>query len=254
MDEFNPKHFFSSRITMVSAEDGGGKSSFCLDHPLRKHGYYLDLENKYLDMFEVKGQLLSDNQYTNCLILDKKFKTDRIKTFENVRTEIQKLFRRKDIKLIVIDGISDIRRMAKDKWLAEHPKRKSPTKFEYSAINQDVRDLLYPLINYARMMRSVQIVFTSWLIPEFDEKKDQYTGKMIPDVKPFITSRIDEILAVQRKGLRFFIKRNKSPRGPTDWIEWTDWNKIDDDEELEEELEEEKNEEIRKDETEEYSI
>ena len=107
------KDFYSARITIVGGKDGSGKTLFCFKHPLAGKGFYLDLENRYKDILK-HHPLITSTQYSNCQILDKKYDVDNVKTFKKIFATVTKLIANPKIELIVIDGISDLRKYAAD--------------------------------------------------------------------------------------------------------------------------------------------
>lgn len=226
----NPSEYYSSRITIVGGNDGSGKTLFCMHHPLASKGYFLDLENRYADIL-VQHPLITKKQYSNCLVLDKNFDVDPLKSFAKITKIITKLINTPSVELIVIDGISDLRRYAADKYLAETKAEAVYGANAWGIVNNSVKKILYRLFNFARAKKKT-VICTSWLTPEFD-KMDKRTGKMLFDVKPFISSRVDETIALKRSGVNFYIRRGKSPLGPTVYEDCT----FDDDGEEEDEEE-----------------
>jgi hypothetical protein len=214
----NLKDYYSARITIVGGKDGSGKTLFCFHHPLSKKGFYLDLENRYKDILKTHP-LITKEQYSNCQELDKNYDVDNIKTFKKIFATVTKLINNPDIELIVIDGISDLRRYAADKYCVENKAEAVYGPGPWGVVNNEVKKVLYRLFNYARVKEKM-VVCTAWITDEYDENNKK-TGKTSFDVKEFISSRADETIALKRTGTRFFIRSGKSPLGPTNWEDIT---------------------------------
>lgn len=229
MSSIKPKEYYSSRITIVGGKDGTGKTLYCFNHPLAKKGYFLDLENRYPDILK-HHPLITSKQHTNCLVLAKDYSVDPLKSFAKISKVITKLINTPSVELIVLDGISDLRRYAADKYIAESKAEAVYGANAWGIVNNDVKRVLYRLFNFARAKKKT-VICTAWLVDEFDAT-DKRTGKQIFDVKPFISSRVDETIALKRSGVKFFIRRGKSPLGPTQWEDCT--YDDDDDDEIEE--------------------
>lgn len=230
VDEYNPDFFYGVRNTLVVGEVGAGKTWYCINHPQRENAVYLDLERRYSLLLEYTDKIKKE-QIMECLVYNKDGDEDYIKTFKLLKENITKAIKEND--LIVVDGVSDIRRMAVDVWKQENPKRKNPvTSGDWAIINNKVKKIIYRLLNLAKI-HGKQTIITGWLVDEFKsvagKTEKERTGKKIMDLKEFITSRVDEIIRVACKKTEFYIRRGKSPRGPTDWIEWTEEVADDDD-------------------------
>ena len=157
--------------------------------------------------------LINKNQYTNCQVIDKNYDVDHIKSFKKLKKKLTEVFSKPEIDLIVIDGISDLRRMAADLWSVENADNGKP-KAIYGArawgeVNTKVKKILYRLFNYARVKRK-KVIITSWLAADYDAEGNNLGTKSL-DVKEFITSRVDETIMVRRKGTKFAIKRENQP-------------------------------------------
>lgn len=208
--------FYGAKITLVVGEPGSGKTWYCLHHPKRLKGLYLDLEDRYTEIFKHNPEL-ADTPYTNCVKITKDFDVDDVATFEEVSKQLQDAYER-GVEMIVLDGISDLRRMAVDKWCQENERKHPTNQGDWGQVNNLVKKVLFRLFNYARL-RDIDIVMTAWLVPQYTPDGNP-TGKKEPDVKEFIVAKVDEIILLTRSNTVFSIKRGKSPRGPTDTEDW----------------------------------
>ena len=236
-------NYYSARITIVGGKDGSGKTLFCFNHPLAKKGFFIDLENRYKDILKYHP-LITKEQYSNCLILDKNYDVDNVKSFKKIFATVTKLINNPKIELIVIDGISDLRKYAADKYCQENDKSAVFGPGPWGEVNNEVKKVLYRLFNYARVMGKT-VILTAWIVNDYDEK-NMKTGKTSFDVKPFISSRVDETISVKRVGMKFFIKRNKSPLGPSNWENCTYDIDDDDDDDKKTEIDVKEKKEVKK--------
>jgi len=154
--------------------------------------------------------------YTNALIYTKDNDIDHIKTWDNVDKLLSRAIKT-GVKLIVIDGIQDLRRMATDKYEIESGKTAYGQQ-AWSKINSMVKQLLYRAFNFARI-NNIQVLITTHYAPEFTDQGER-TGKVYVDAKDYIVDRVDEVLGFKRDGMTFTIRRGKSPKGPCEPFEW----------------------------------
>jgi hypothetical protein len=119
----------------------------------------------------------------------------------------------------VVDGISDLRKYATDEWLIHDNERRSAdgrTKRKtiggdnigaWGAINDRVRSLLEPLINYG-ITTGTHVFFTA-------EMKQVYrNGKVIglePNIKEWIEYPCECIITLKSDGSKFWCESTKVP-------------------------------------------
>lgn len=144
------------RIMVAAGDPGTGKSRLGMDveEPIE----FWDIENKNKDMQRIyyPNKIIHRK---DILAYDNTFHEDWYGTYLNLKKEIDNVVKlgqevrdkkRKDIgfEWLVIDGISPIRNKCMlAKWFHDNPKRKQPNEFEWGDINDDVRNLLFPLVN-----------------------------------------------------------------------------------------------------------
>lgn len=238
---------YGTQITLLVGDAGSGKTFFALNHPDREKGFFLDLEHRYQETMKfhpeipVKQLILNSEQkwgvmdeknkkfvecppnkvilgtYTNCLVYTKDFDVDPVKTFDCVDSFVKRAIS-SGVKLLVIDGVQDLRRMATEKYEAESGKTAYGMQ-AFGKINSMVKTLLYRAFNFARL-NNIQVLITTHYAPEYNETGDR-TGKVYVDAKDYIVDRVDEILGFKRSESEFTIRRGKSPKGPCEPVDWS---------------------------------
>jgi hypothetical protein len=212
--------FYGTRVALVVGDSGHGKSWYVLHDPDRASAFYLDLEDRYDELAEFHPWI-NDLAFSNCLRYTPAKDDDPIATWNAMNAEVTRCIREKT-PLVVLDGISDLRRMAKEKWIADHGgKEPGPIpgagSKNWATINDMVRRVLFRLFNAARINKTRVTCTVLWA----DEyKKNEATGRRIPDVKPWVIVRTSEVILVRRQVTEFEIRRTKSPRGPCGWESW----------------------------------
>ena len=247
---------YSAQIVLCVGDAGTGKTFYAMNHYLRTNGFFLDLEHRYtetlkhhpeIDLLEITehvidktavygvyrnkwdGKTLSwelveklpagkvvPNSYCNCLVYDKDYNVDRSKSYERLQTMVNNAIKC-GIRLIVVDGIEDVRRMAMEKY--EEDTKKNAYGFQaWGIINDMVKRLLFRIFNYARL-NDTKVVLTTHFQRVYTPNGEP-TAEVEINAKDYITDRVDEILAFKRTGTDFYYKRGKSPKGPSDLIEW----------------------------------
>ncbi len=234
--------FYDADIQVLVGEAGTGKSFFAMHHPNMKEGIYLDLEDRYrkqlkhhpeIDLRECPKKTDGDydlekltlGMFVVCLKYDKTGDNDYIKTFEtteNITYFVLKKFVGK-IKLLVFDSVEDLRMMAKDKYEEE---KRIAKKGDYTAygvqawgnINNMVRKIIYRSFNHAKIY-GLKVIMTCHFEPVYENEK--LTNRVKVPLKPFIMNRVDEVLGFYRNGKSFSVIRGKSPKGPSDRMNWT---------------------------------
>lgn len=206
--------------TLLVGEPSAGKTFFCLHHPLAKDAVFFDLENRYPETLRfVKDVTIRPEQIINCVKYTKDLDQDYVASFEFLQAEISKHIMNPKIKLIVIDGISDLRNMAAEKWKKDNKKDTIFPTTKWGDINNKVKEIVFRVINFAKVYQR-QCIFTAWFTEQYDKDGNKLDKKAI-DVKEFIVARLDEVMFLRREGLDFFIKRHKSPAGPTPYVNVT---------------------------------
>ena len=190
-----------------------------LRHPLASKGVFFDLEGRRYETTLKFHPLVDPAQVVDVTQFTEDYADDPIRTFEVLVESIRKEITSKKYELIVIDGISDIRRMAADKWCVDHNRERPKTAGDWNQINMDTKDVIFRVFNYARVLKKY-VVVTSLITDEY--RKGEATGRKIPDCKEYIMARADEVFYTKSEDLRFYVRRKKSPRGPTDWIDITE--------------------------------
>ncbi len=188
-------------IVIAAGNPGTGKSRYGMEveEPIE----FWDIENKNFDMQE---KYYSDKLITrkDLLIFDDRFKEDWYATYLSLKNEVDGVIKLgqqvragtlDDIgfEWLVIDGISPIRnKIMYAKWIHDHSKavtgkasRKRPNEYEWGAINEYVKELLFPLINMVVAGIIPNILFTAEfkdhyeIIEVFDESRNKIVKKSV---------------------------------------------------------------------------
>lgn len=246
------KEYYDARIQLIAGDPGVGKSFFCLNHPLRNRGFYLDLEGRYPDQLELTGidldcaydldllkvenpdvaqreeinRILYDpdyikpplvNQYALCKVIDDNWDTDKVKTLERTTGYLEAVVHNPNIKLIVIDGIWDLRIMCMEAY--EQSEGKAAFGFQaWGKINNMVKKRLYKVFNYCRS-KNIQLIMTTFLDDVYQD--GNLTEKKVVGTKKYILREVDEVIALSRNGIDYFQQRGKSPHGASEPVDWT---------------------------------
>jgi hypothetical protein len=141
------------RIIIAAGNPGTGKSLFGMgvEEPIE----FWDIENKN---FDLQKEYFNDKLITrkDLLVFDDGFKEDWYATYLSLKSEVDKIISLGQqvrsgtldyigFEWLVIDGISPIRnKIMYAKWLHDHSGRKRPNEYEWGAINEYVRELLFP--------------------------------------------------------------------------------------------------------------
>lgn len=224
------------RCCILYGDWGTGKTWAIVHSSALKKGVVLDLENRYEETFRAHPDLkinayymgykpvslppnvtLVDKPTLNCYVVvtayDDNYNFDKIATFNNIIKVLKYIYKIPNLKFVGIDGISDLRRMARDKY--EHEISKTAYGPQaWGVINRYVQDVVYPLLNRARIS-DWQVVMTShfgWQYTAEGQKVAQ-----IIDTKEYILNNVDEIIEFRRKGLYYYYRKEKSPVGVTGW-------------------------------------
>jgi hypothetical protein len=164
-------------LSLSSGAPGCGKTSqhFFLSTVL-PNSKYLCLEYKDIELLENSGV-----DYTIIEKFDDNFMSDPIATLAALELAIHEITHSNKWKNVVVDGVSDIRKFAKDEWIYKDNQDRVRKQLKpregisgdnlaaWQDINDRVQQLLQPLINWGNVTRS-NVFFTAQL-------KDKYSGK-----------------------------------------------------------------------------
>jgi hypothetical protein len=197
---------------------GSGKTFLAMHHPLAAEGIYIDMEGRRYETMLKYHPNIKLGKVVNMLQVKKDFADDALKTFDELNKLLSIIVTEQKYKLVVVDGISDIRPFAVDKWCAEKkPKRIRPANAgDWGEVNDMVRDVIFRIFNYARAAGKT-LICTALLADEYDEKGNRMATKK-PDVKDFVMARADEVIYLKCEAAQYYALRQKSPRGATLWV------------------------------------
>jgi hypothetical protein len=189
-------------IISISGEPGTGKTYQAMGFP--EPVTVLDTENR--------DQPTADRFYRDRLVevipikaFTAGFRDDYLKSYHNLVERTAEWMASPEPPTLVLDSVSDIRnKYAVAKWHRDHPQRKRPALYEYREINDTVRDVLFPLINRARV-DGVHLVFTVQMGPEYGAVCEERDGKMIrvtakvgrkPVIEEWIEYQVDTLVTL----------------------------------------------------------
>ena len=153
-------------ITLFWGDDGQGKSlqAMGFEKPIK----ILDVENRLkplaMRMGFPLGSIVDVVAYTDT------YRRDGKATLTDIRETIGGLMNEGGIRTLVIDGITDIRPYARDEWCEEKDRANPVTAGDWRDINDKVRDICFPLINWGRA-KNINIVFTAMVAPKYENLK-----------------------------------------------------------------------------------
>lgn len=178
-------------IVILSSEPGMGKTYQCCgwEEPI----LYFDMENRAKKTISTyyPDAIISHRQ---CMAYTDKFKEDHIKTLENFDRELKGL---EEASTIVVDGISDLRDYAASKWAKDNKRKRPMNPGDWEQINDIVRDLLFPLINYCRV-KDINLVMTAQFKDDYAldaEGKSTKIGR-IPALKEWLSYNVDTLITL----------------------------------------------------------
>lgn len=193
-------------IGILYSEAGSGKTYNALhfEEPI----ILFDMENR--------DQKKIDRYFSEKLIknlelkkYDKDFYEDKIGSFKAFITEREKLTssNKEDFPVtVIIDGIGELRDYAKALWCKENNRKNETNPGDSKAINDKVRDELFPLINWARIY-GINLIFTAQMrdnysvVTDDEGKKKQAKDGRIPSYKEFAAYNVDFLIELwQPKG------------------------------------------------------
>lgn len=211
------KHYLGD-VILVYGFSGSGKTIYALSHPNAAKGYYLDLENRYKEKLENYPKFRESTKNLVIVPQYKEYMLDPVATFKKINSLVFKIVNEKKPKLIVLDGIEDLRAQAIEHWQFENKKEPAMNWRSWRVINDMVKHVVHKLINYCRI-EGAKLILTTMIGHEVID--GTRTGKTYIDAKDYITRHVSTIYKMKRDGMRFLIKRGKSPKGPTDWVDIT---------------------------------
>lgn len=171
-------------IIILSSEPGNGKTyqSMQFEEPVK----ILDLENR--NDKKLRLPILNTRLIENIKIMQfkdsdnprDKYTEDYLKSYERFNEEVDVTLESIDLfETLVIDGISDLRNTyGKHKWLHDHPKRINLTPFEWGDINNDIKNIIKPLINMARHENKT-LIMTAQMTDDYGIVKVEKDNKFI---------------------------------------------------------------------------
>lgn len=181
-------------VAIIAGRGGVGKTAQLVYFPK----IYQPSKWGLLELKDVKSLDQIGMGYDNLTALDGKLLSDAeaiLKRVESWRDEIIK-DKGVNLKLIVIDGISDLRKLARDEWNSTPGNKKASgkNKHAWEMINNRVRGIINPLVNYG-LYYSVHVFMTA-------EMKDNYendikTGRE-PDIKEWMEHDIDCLIEMKK--------------------------------------------------------
>jgi hypothetical protein len=175
-------------LILASGEAGNGKSTQHVD--VCRYSDNGKFPHIYLCM-EVKDKKLLDMSGINSVQIiqyDKDFQEDAIETILVLEKTIREIIHENKYKIVVLDGISDIRRFAQKEWIFKdnmiRSKEGKPpramisgeNKGAWAAINQRVMGILEPLINWSNI-KGTHVFFTAQMKDSY--LNDKKVGRQI---------------------------------------------------------------------------
>lgn len=172
-------------------------------------------------IMELKDQHLQKKYTTMDIIvaIDDQYRIDPVKTLNNFSAWKNTIIRSNSLDCVVVDGISDLRNYAMDEWLInENEQRMADGKRQrktiggdnlsaWSAINDRVRSLLEPLINYG-INTGTNVIFTAEMKPIY--RKNEVIG-IEPNIKEWIEYPCEAIMVLNKDGDKFWVDSIKTP-------------------------------------------
>lgn len=179
-------------ILIFSGEPGSGKTTQAMnwEEPI----LYLDMENRSQKTFDKYYHDKIIN-IKSCMAYTKDYKEDHIATLQNFERELKGM---NDVRTIVIDGISDIRDYASTKWAIREKRKRPMNPGDWEAVNDIVRELLFPLINRCRI-QGINLIMTAQFKDDYaldSEGKSSKIGR-IPALKDWISYYVDTLITLE---------------------------------------------------------
>lgn len=192
-------------IGIFYSEPGCGKTINALgfEEPIK----YFDMENRCQQKIDKYfPEKLIENM--NLKKYDKEYNEDKIGSFVAFVKEVSNLIALKPDdfpRTVIIDGIGDLRDYAHEKWCKDKSRKQAMNPGDWEAINDMVRDCLFPLINWARV-NNITLIMTSQMkdnydVVERDGKKESAKAGRIASHKEWCSYNVDFLIELwQPKG------------------------------------------------------
>lgn len=192
-------------VAIIAGLPGRGKTSSLIYFTKIYQPYRWGLlELKDLRSLDAKGVT-----YDNLTAITDEYKNNPNEILKSCEKWRDKVIKDKTLKLIVIDGISDLRRFARDEWDANPNNRKATGKniHAWEMINNRVRGIINPIINYGLFM-GVHVFLTTQMkdIYENDIKR----GKE-PDIKEWLQYDCECLIQLHKTGDKYTCSCDKAP-------------------------------------------
>jgi hypothetical protein len=211
-----PETFFDADVTLLFGKAGDGKTLFTFFHPKADKAIFFDLENRYKETLK-HNPYLRREQVIVVPVFTKEYMLNPVRTFNIINKKIIEMLD-KVPPLIVFDGIQDIRMLAIEYWKKKNGKNPAKNWSGWHEINDLVKAVVHKLVNYTRLM-GTQIIFTTTIAEEYVE--GVRTGITFVAAKDYITTHMSQILKVKRTDMTYEVKRGKSPKGASPWVDIT---------------------------------
>lgn len=220
VSRLSSKITLTGKVHILSGDPGTGKTFFCLWMAKRyqEQGLkvlYLDLENR-CDLVLLAHSDVFAGFDASCIKTVIQYGADLMDNYVGTwrkYTELVNGIIQSKPDLIVVDGITDLRRMATEFWVASKSGRSAAATIgDWGEVNQITKKSVFPIINYCRI-GGKKALFTALLSEVYEGR--EATGKKELNVKDYIVARSDEIWRFTREGVKFLATRGKSPAGPS---------------------------------------
>lgn len=224
-------------VGIVAGRGGVGKTSqlitlTCMLSPT----YWAIMEKKDEQTLNAIKEIDAELIY----IVDKQYNTDPVKILKTFGEWRDSVLASSALKCVVVDGVSDLRNYAMKEWLRTHPiyDKKTGEKRErktiggenlgaWSEINERVRFLIEPLINYA-LFNNVHLFMTAQMKDKYgvvtiNNKKTSVRLGQEPDIKEWLEYPCECLLILKKsKNSEYYeCSCEKAPGwcGESGWVE-----------------------------------
>lgn len=214
---FFSTHFLSYAI-LLQGKPGAGKTflSYVAAHRkgLLDRTVVLDLENRHELLHSIYPAFNRVELRTPTHISEMSFETSLSQTYTNLKNAVTRIVRsdpEEGPKLVIVDGVSDARRIAHAAWCKENNRQHAVSPGDWGQVNDYEQRVLEILINWARLRRT-QVIFTTLLKPTYEN--DQRTSETEPDARGWFLALVDEIYETRYEQENGHVLYTiKSPRG-----------------------------------------
>lgn len=203
-------------IGILTSEAGCGKSFQAMQW--EEDIKILDLENR---LEEKKNRFFKDKliEIVPLMKYDKDYMVDEVGSFNGFVLEVHNILKSEPPRTLIIDGIGELRDFAHSKWAQDKGRKKAANPGDWEAVNDLVRETLFPIINFARI-KNFNVLFTSQLkddytVIEQDGKRVSSKCGRIPAHKEWIGYNVDLLvdLSINKKMGTYQAEIIKSPVG-----------------------------------------